>query len=100
MIQIISGAPNKELMALIGMVYTLNCEIMSQTSSKDAPHKADAGITMLWLDDLNSPRAMCGTATPINAMGPVNAVVAPANRPVAMINTNRVFTTEMPKPRA
>jgi hypothetical protein len=49
-----------------------------------------AGINILCIDVLKIPRAICGMATPINAIGPVNAVIPPANNPVDSIIKKRV----------
>ena len=61
---------------------------------------AEAGIVMRWLEVWNKPRAMCGTATPMNAIGPQKAVTPPASRPVANTMNRRVRDTLIPKPRA
>jgi len=42
-----TGAPNNELIVLIGNVYVGICEIISQTSNKDAPQSMVAGKRIL-----------------------------------------------------
>ncbi len=96
----ITGAPKSELMVLIGSVYVGICETISQISKSEAPVRSVAGSKILWLDVRKIPRAICGTATPTNAIGPVNAVMPPASKPVAITIQNRVRITETPKPCA
>ena len=58
--------------------------MISQIKIRAAPIKMDAGISILWTELLKIPRAICGTAIPTKAMGPVKAVMLPANMPVAI----------------
>ena len=77
------GAPNSADTVEIGSGYTKSEHSTSHTSSRQAPMRAEAGMVMRWLEVRKIPRAICGTATPMNAIGPQNAVIPPANRPVA-----------------
>lgn len=68
--QITIGAPNNEVMALIGKVYSLvgNCAIQSQISKTIAPIKAAEGSNILWFEVENNILAICGTAKPTKAI--------------------------------
>ena len=72
----------------------------SQSKSRFAPSRAQAGTVSRWLEVCISPRARCGTATPMNAMGPHQAVTPPANRDVASTMPRRVRGILMPNARA
>jgi hypothetical protein len=89
-------------MAFIGKTYPEfgSCEIISHNSNNPAPHNMEAGKMTECLDDRNIPRAMWGTAIPINPIGPVKAVAAPANRLVATIIHSRVWNMDTPTPLA
>ena len=80
------GAPNNDVIAFIGKVYSLvgNCAILSQINIIIAPLIATAGINVLWFEVLNNNFVICGTAKPINAIGPENAVITPVNKLVAI----------------
>ena len=82
----IIGAPNNDVMALMGKVNSLvgNWAIPSQINIIMAPPMATAGIKILWLEVLNNNLVKCGTANPINAMGPENAVMTPVSKLVAI----------------
>ena len=75
------GAPNKEVIAFMGKVYSLvgNWAILSQISIIIAPLMATAGNNILWLEVLKSSFVKCGTAKPIKAIGPEKAVITPVN---------------------
>ena len=45
---------------------------------------ATAGIKVLWLEVLNNNLVKWGTAKPIKAIGPENAVITPVNKLVAI----------------
>ena len=87
-------------MVLMGKVYVGICEIISQTSNNDAPNSTHAGNKIRCNEVRNTPRAICGMATPTNAIGPVKAVIPPAKSPVASTIKKRVLVIEIPKPRA
>ena len=86
-------------MAFMGSIYSLfgNCEILSQISIMMAPFIATAGIKVLWFEVVNNNFAMCGTAKPINAIGPAKAVMTPVKILVAIKVIFLVFFTLIPK---
>ena len=96
----IIGAPNSALIVDIGSGYVKRLQMISQMRSKFAPTNAVAATVVRWLEVWNSPRAICGTATPTNAIGPQKAVIPPANRQVAITIIRRVRSILTPKARA
>ena len=92
------GAPNKEVIALMGRVYSLvgNWAILSQISIIMAPLMATAGTNILWLEVLKSSFVKCGTARPIKAIGPEKAVITPVNKLVEIKVKFRVLFTFTP----
>ncbi len=97
--QITTGAPNKEVIAFMGKVNSLagNWAIESQINSTIAPIIADEGINILWLDVENNIFAICGTAKPINAIGPEKAVITPVNKLVINIIIFLLFLILIPR---
>ncbi len=79
------GAPNKEVIALIGRVYSLfgSWAILSQINMIMAPEIATAGSNVLWFEVLNTNLVKCGTANPTKAIGPEKAVITPVSKLVA-----------------
>ena len=73
---------------------------MSQINTILALINADPGTVNRWLLVAKTPRAICGTATPINAIGQQNAVTLPANKHDATTIIQRVRSTLIPKLRA
>ena len=65
-----------------------------------APHSIEAGAIILCDDEAKIPLAKCGIANPMNAIGPVKAVVAHANRATAIIISILVRVTDIPRPFA
>ena len=67
---------------MIGNVYSRvgNCAIISQINNTIAPVIAVAGINILWFEVVKINFAICGTANPIKANGPENAVITPVNK--------------------
>ena len=51
--------------------------MVSQINITIAPKRRTAGINVLWFAVLKIILAMCGTASPINAIGPAKAVITP-----------------------
>ena len=92
------GAPNIEVIALIGKTNACpgNWVNISQKSIKIAPTHADSNNKFPCLLVRNNNLAICGTARPINAIGPTKAVAPPAKILVAKIIVNRVFLTDIP----
>ena len=80
--QITTGAPNNEVIAFIGKVYSKvgNWAILSQINNTIAPVIAVAGINILWLEVVKINLAICGTANPIKAIGPEKAVMTPVSK--------------------
>ncbi len=62
-----------------------------------APNKKTAGNNILWFEVLNTCLVICGMAKPINAIGPANAVIVPANKLVAITIIKRLFLMFNPK---
>ena len=102
MTQSIIGAPISELTELMGRVVSDHgtCEMMSQSVSKLAPTIIHAGSTILWSLVRNIPLTICGTAIPIKAIGPVNAVAVPASRQHKIITVILIPPIDTPKPLA
>ena len=96
--QSIIGAPISELTELIGRVVLAHgiCDIMSHKVSKLAPTIIQAGRTILWSDVRKIPLTICGTAIPIKAIGPVNAVAVPAKRQHKIITIANFYTKHYP----
>ncbi len=61
------------------------------------PVIADKIINLKCKVSLKIRRVMCGTAMPVNAIGPQKDVVSPVNRPVKMNILSRVLFTLMPR---
>ena len=82
-----NGAPKSEVIALIGRMASEpgSCAIISKIKSKAAPSRMTMGVSSRWLAVLKSILPMCGTANPIKAIGPQNAVTVPANRLVLIM---------------
>lgn len=91
-----------ELTEFIGRTDSVQgiCDIMSHRHSKLAPTTIHAGITILWSLVRNIPLTICGTAMPMNAIGPVNAVAVPASRQHNIITVILMFLIDTPKPVA
>lgn len=55
-----TGAPNNDVIALIGSVYSLvgNCAIPSQINKIIPPKIATAGISILWFEVVKNSRAI------------------------------------------
>ena len=85
--QMTKGAPKSDVMAFIGRVDSDpgNCAIKSKARSKIAPSKMTMGVKNKWLEVLNSILPICGTAKPMKAIGPQNAVMVPANKLVLIM---------------
>ena len=65
-----------------------------------APHNIARGIITLWLTVPERKRATCGTAKPINATGPQNAVTVAPSTPVITRIFKRALLTGTPRLRA
>lgn len=87
----ITGAPKTGVTALSGMiVFSGSVHTRLQTSAMMLPERMVAGSRMTWFDVRVMRRAMCGTASPMNATGPQNAVAAAERMPVEMSMRRRV----------
>ena len=69
---------------------------ISLKSNMHEPINIHAGISNRWFADWNIKRDKCGTIIPTNPIGPQNAVVIPAKRPLAKITIKRILLTEIP----
>ena len=92
------GIPSSAVMVFTGKVSSF--DIMSHTSSENAPVSAVAGISMRWSASRNNVRATWGIANPINPIGPQKAVTVPASSVVESISNNRVRVMFRPIVRA
>ena len=83
----ITGIPNNAAIVFIGIILPDpgSCERVSAISIIPPPRIAEAGISTLWSASLYVILAMCGTAMPINPIGPQKAVMPPARSVVATI---------------
>jgi len=93
------GDPNKAVMALIGNTFALpgSWAMLSEISINIAPMSKLVGIKILWLLVFHTNLQMWGTAKPRKAIGPTNAVILPAIRPVAIRMVKLVFLSEIPR---
>ena len=78
-----TGAPNIGVTAFKGRILLVPGTVISRLQSKamHVPVNIVTGTNILWLDEPSINRAMCGTAKPINEMGPQKAVVVAVNNP-------------------
>lgn len=81
-------------------LYDASETIQSHNSNRFAPSSAQAGTVSRWFDVCMIPRAKCGTATPMNAIGPHQAVTPPASNDVASTIPRRVREILIPSARA
>ena len=88
-----------EVIALIGNMYAEFgiCAMVSLKSITILPIISEAGINILWFEVLKIIFAICGTANPINAIGPENAVITPVKIAVIKIMYVRVFFMLTPR---
>lgn len=68
-----------------------------QVRATALPVRMVMGMRELWFDVPENSRAMCGTASPMNAMGPQKAVVAAVRMPVDKNIKLRTFRMFIPK---
>ncbi len=82
-----------EVMALMGKImFSKIIKVrISHKSIRLIPTPIFAQNNTKWLEVLKIILEMCGTAKPINAIGPTNAVMLPAKILVAKISINLVF---------
>lgn len=93
-----TGAPNIGVTALRGMTMLPGMmQMMLHSSAMTAPQSIVAGSSTVWLDVPVSRRAMCGTASPMNATGPQNAVTTAVSMPVDMSIMRRVLRMLRPR---
>src|SRR5699024_9397471 len=100
--QITTGDPTSEVTALMGSVAVEPGirATRSQVSSNSAPIKSVPGMSTLCSFVPNSERVKWGTAIPMNPIGPVKAVMPPANRLVLAMIHILVLETDRPMLRA
>lgn len=95
---IMTGAPKTGVTALIGItVFCGITQIRLHNIHITAPVSIVVGNSMVWSDVFVSIRAMCGTASPTNAIGPQKAVLAAVSMPVAVSSSRRVRLMSTPK---
>ena len=92
-----TGAPIIGVIALSGIMPRSpgNRQIALHSSATIIPILMVAGSSCRWSSVLTIILAMCGTASPINAIGPQNAVAEAVSKPVIKSNLFRralVFT--------
>ena len=76
------GTPTMGVMALMGIMPDAGNTLTSwHINATTAPASMVHGSNMLWLDELSSSRAICGTTSPINPIGPQNAVTVAVSSP-------------------
>lgn len=94
-----TGAPKTGVTALMGMMPLSPGRILmiEHNSAMAEPHKAVAGSNTLWLDVPNRRRDICGTASPMNDIGPQNAVVTAVSMPVESKSMFRVCLMFTPR---
>ena len=97
--QITIGDPIIEVTAFIGNVKSLpgNWAMISQNNKIIAPSKIVLQNKVKWLLVWKINFAMCGTANPMNAIGPTKAVILPAKMLVAIMISIRVLLKFIPK---
>ena len=88
MTQITIGAPTIEVTALMGSdaSYPGNLEIKLHPKVRAAPIRTTAGNKTPWFEVRKKVLAICGTAKPTKAIGPVNAVPSAIKKPDISIN--------------
>lgn len=93
-----TGAPKTGVTAFIGItVFCGITQIRLHSKQMAAPVSIVVGNSIVWSDVFVSNRAMCGTASPTNDMGPQKAVLAAVSMPVAVSNSSRVRLISTPK---
>ena len=68
-----------------------------QSRATTLPASMEAGISSLWSDACINSRATCGTARPMNEIGPQKAVTMDVSAPVMMRSQLRTTVVRMPK---
>lgn len=93
------GAPINGVMALSGKMPCVpgNAQISWHNSATNEPNNMLIGSNCWWLSVDMSRRAKCGTARPINAIGPQYAVVTAVSHPVITNRQLRTVCTFIPK---
>ena len=98
MTYIITGAPTSGVTALSGRMLLLPGITVSMLHNS-ATHEPDmivAGKSIVWFDEPRTKRAICGTANPINEIGPQKAVAVAVSNPVQSRMIMRVRFTFTP----
>ena len=85
------------VIALIGITDEGNTLMRLHNNAITAPARAVAGSKTVWLDERNAKRAMCGTTSPWNPIGPQNAVTTAVSIPDSNNNLFRVALMLTPK---
>ena len=87
------------VMTLMGMMLPSRGRVLSklQINAKFAPMSIVAGIRTRWYEVPSERRAKCGTANPMNDMGPQKAVVVAVRSPVTSSSSCRIRPILMPR---
>ena len=96
---IITGAPTRGVMAFRGSTLSLpgNTVRRLHSNATHEPAKIVTGSSIVWFDEPSSRRAICGTASPMNEMGPQKAVAVAVSSPVQSSIIIRVRFTFTPR---
>ena len=93
-----TGAPIIGVTAFIGMTESEGrVQRILQSKAIAEPQNIVAGRSIRWFSEPIIIRVMCGTASPMNAIGPQNAVVTAVSKPVDSNRSIRVRCTLMPR---
>ena len=95
----ITGAPMIGVTAFKGMIPFSpgSTQIILHNNDMAAPVRIVPGIKYRWLSVLRNILAICGTASPIKAIGPQYAVVTAVSRPVTINRQLRSLIVFIPR---
>ena len=87
------------VITLIGMMLPSRGRVLNrlQANARFAPMSIVAGIRTLWYEVPSARRAKCGTASPMNEMGPQKAVVVAVSKPVTNSSICRTCPIFIPR---
>ena len=87
------------VMTLMGMMLPSRGRVLNRLhiNAKFAPMSMVAGIRTRWYEVPSDRRAKCGTANPMNEMGPQKAVVVAVSSPVTSNSICRTLPILMPR---
>lgn len=94
----ITGAPKRGVTALIGIMMLVGkTHAILHRTAINAPHRMVAGSSVRWSEVRQMSLAMCGTASPMNVIGPQKAVATAVSSPVESNRARRVRLMFMPR---